>query len=84
MIKKKFEVYKDFLWKINFTNGIYVKLKDTIENPYKIYIGKGNNSNLLRTIVRKRFWWQLVDKINFETNLVWTQLKMNEFFPLQI
>ena len=26
--KAKFEVYKDFLWKINFTNGLYVKVKD--------------------------------------------------------
>lgn len=26
--KQKFDNYKDFLWKINFSNGLYVKIRD--------------------------------------------------------
>ena len=60
-----------------------MKLKDTIENPYKAFVGKGNNSNLLRMILKKRFWWQVVDKNICEVHLIWTQLKVNELYPLQ-
>jgi hypothetical protein len=25
--------------------------------PYKFYVGEGNNSNLIRGILKRRFWW---------------------------
>ena len=77
LMKNKFEIYKDFLWKINFTNGIYVRIKDEIEVPYKMFVGRGNNSMLIKGIARRRPWWQIVDKISSDTNMVWTQLKVN-------
>ena len=83
LTKNKFEIYKDFLWKINFTNGIYVRIKDEIEIPYKMFVGTGNNSMLIKGIARRRPWWQIVDKISSDTNMVWTQLKVNEYFGFQ-
>ena len=60
----KFNLYKDFLWKVNFTNLIHVRMPDDIEKPYKFFVGKGNNSALIKGIMRRRFWWQIVDKIS--------------------
>jgi len=33
--------------------------------------------------MRRRFWWQLVDKISPDVNFVWTQLKINDFVKSQ-
>jgi hypothetical protein len=38
---------------------------------------------LIRGIMRRRFWWQVIDKCNEEINFVWSQIKINEFFNLQ-
>lgn len=75
--RNKFEIYKDFLWKINFSNGLYIRIKDEIESPYKAYVGAGNNSMIIKGILRRRFWWQFVEKLGDDTNFVWTQLKVN-------
>ena len=82
-VKGKFEAFKDFLWKVNFSNGLYVRIPDELDSPYKVFVGRGNNSLLVKGIIRRRPWWQLVDKITDDTNFVWTQLKVNDFFALQ-
>jgi len=46
-------------------------------------VGFGNNSALIKGIMRRRFWWQITDKISEDTNFVWTQLKIAEFFKGQ-
>lgn len=28
---------------------------------YKVYIGKGNNSLLLKSLIKRRFWWDITD-----------------------
>jgi hypothetical protein len=33
--------------------------------------------------MRRRFWWQIVDKVTEETNFAWSQLKINDFFKMQ-
>ncbi len=58
--KQKFDAYKDFLWKVNFSNGLYVRIRDEIDIPYKFFVGPGNNSMLIKGIMRRRFWWQVV------------------------
>lgn len=58
---KKLKSFLDFIFKVNYSNGIYVDLsfsKQYDATPrYKIYIGKGNNSLLIKSIVKRRFWW---------------------------
>jgi len=45
-------------------------------NYYKFYVGKGNNSVMVRTLLKARFWWQLHDKEDIEkVNFMWTQLR---------
>jgi hypothetical protein len=41
-------------------------------------VGKGNNSILIRTLFKTRFWWLLHDKEEIEkVNFMWTQLRKN-------
>lgn len=42
-------------------------------HQYKCYVGKGNNSILIRTLFKTRFWWLLHDKEEIEkVNFMWT------------
>jgi tubulin---tyrosine ligase len=47
--------------------------------PYKYYIGKGNNSLLVRNCLKQRFWWSMGDLEEWdEYNFIWTQWKTNK------
>lgn len=46
--------------------------------PYKYYIGKGNNSILVRAALKTRFWWSMGDYEEWiDYNFMWTQWKSN-------
>jgi len=42
--------------------------------PYKAFIGKGNNGNLLKNALKSRYWWTIVDtnEDDPEINFLWT------------
>ena len=47
--------------------------------PYKYYIGRGNNSGIVRTALKSRFWWSMGDYDDWEDyNFIWTQWKSNK------
>lgn len=57
---RKLKSFLDFLYKINFSNGIYTSLQlqaneDRVQK-YKAYVGKGNNSSLIKSLLQRRFW----------------------------
>lgn len=74
------EAFRDFLWKINYANGLFTIPPSTC--AYKVFIGKGNNSIMVRGIVRRRGWWIIVEDSS-EANMIWTQLKVNSYFDSQ-
>lgn len=91
--KKKIESYLEFLYKVNFSNCIYVDLRlseeivgdgnnnstSTPPTRYKVFVGKGNNSLLIKSLIKRRFWLELVDSKNEEgINFYWTQSKLKE------
>jgi hypothetical protein len=45
-------------------------------------VGSGNNSLMIKALLKRRFWWSLSDKPE-GCNLVWTQLKLNTLFRSQ-
>jgi hypothetical protein len=47
-----------------------------------VYVGKGNNSKLIKNIFRNRFWWNIVNKNdpNKKINLVWSQWSKPKVF----
>ena len=57
--KEKLLFYHDFLWKINFSNGLFAKASEK-DASYKVYVGPGNNSNMIKGLIRRRFWLSLV------------------------
>lgn len=81
------EYFRDYLWKINYSNSIHVSTPEFVVNPYKVYIGPGNNFHLIKSLMKKRFWWTIVEKTEdknmSDINFVWTQLKQNIFYPNQ-
>jgi len=77
---RKLKHFFDFLFKVNFSNNIYVSLQinksDETINPskYKVYICRGNNSLLVRALMKRRFWWEITDNIDSPgINFYWTQ-----------
>lgn len=62
----------DKLWRRVFylSNGI----ECNSAGLYKVFIGKGNNSGLVRRIMASRIWWKLTDDVD-EAHFVWTQWK---------
>ena len=62
---KKLKSFLDFLFKINYSNKIYISLQlsDDLVNitKYKVFIGKGNNSLLIKSLLKRRFWLEIVD-----------------------
>jgi hypothetical protein len=52
------------------------------DSKVKVYVGKGNNSQLVRSIIKRRSWWTFTEKWE-EANFIWTQLKINNYFKLQ-
>ena len=79
-IGDKLSAFMDFLWKVNYSNGLLVESPD---QQYKMYLGMGNNSMLIRGLMKRRFWWTIVDKLTDDVNFVWTQLKVVEFHEKQ-
>ena len=47
---------------------------------YKYYLGKGNNAQLVKTVLGNRWWWTRVEEDDkAQANLVWTQWKEKEW-----
>jgi hypothetical protein len=48
---------------------------------YKVHVGMGNNSTLIRSVFKQRYWWLLHDKEEMDrVNFMWTQVKKDEIF----
>lgn len=51
-----------------------------VRNPgkkFKFFLGEGNNSYLVKSTIRKRFWWSVCNNRR-EAHFVWTQLKCKD------
>lgn len=80
-------MYRDMLWKINYSNSLFVFTPSNVNNQqqaYKFYVGPGNNCNLIKGILKRRFWWNITTNKNQDgINFMWTQLKINTYFKTQ-
>ncbi len=70
-LKEKY--YREFLHKINLSNGVVKVFPKQSFTPYKYFIGKGNNSMIVRACFKQRFWWSMGDFYDWEDyNFMWT------------
>ena len=69
---------------------MYVHTPENLDYSYKAYFGFGNNSCMLKSILRRRNWWSIIDANNTDKStiadchFVWTQLKANYLFSDQV
>jgi hypothetical protein len=55
--ERKITSYIEFLYKLNFSNKIYIDLSlSKPKTTYKVKIGPGNNGMLIRSLLKRRFW----------------------------
>jgi hypothetical protein len=74
--------YRDMIWKLNYSNCLNVEVPNDYEHRLKVFIGKGNNSRLLRSLITRRIWLGITDRIE-EASFAWTQLKSVSYIELQ-
>ena len=77
-LKEKY--YREFLIKTLKSNGVEkIVFPHSTFTPYKYYIGRGNNSGIVRTALKSRFWWSMGDYDDWDDyNFIWTQWKSNK------
>ncbi len=85
---RKIKNYLEFIFKVNFSNKMYVNInlnhEGAVHQRYKVFIGRGNNSLLVKSIIKRRFWWDAVSSSDdAEINLFWTQNKLDKIFAVQ-
>ena len=71
--ERKITSFVEFLYKLNFSNGLYVDL--TLSQPkttYRVKVGRGNNGSLVRSLLKRRFWLEVVN--SGPCHFYWTQL----------
>lgn len=85
---KKLKAFLDFIFKVNYSNQIYISLQlseDTTNiKRYKVWLGRGNNSLLIRSLLKRRFWLEIVDEDEEEgINFYWSQNKIKKVHSRQ-
>lgn len=75
-----------FLYKVNFSNSIYVDL--SLSSPgkvTKVKVGSGNNCVLIKSIVKRRFWLEIIPNSSAEEEVgfVWTQNTLDSMHSKQ-
>ena len=48
---------------------------------YRYYLGQGNNFFLIKSLMKRRFWW-VEENDSKKCNFAWTQLKINWFYEI--
>lgn len=75
LTKARDQIVKDTSERLARGNGVIVGELGT----YKYFMGKGNNSKLVKSILQTRWWWTITDKRD-EANLIWAQTRDIEWF----
>jgi hypothetical protein len=62
---------------VNFSNNInkdfHLSDKYTELKKVKVFVGKGNNNHLIKSLLKRRFWLEITDKITDDVVFIWTQ-----------
>lgn len=86
---RKIRNYLEFLFKVNFSNSIYANLDIRYEEATsyprcKAYIGQGNNALLVKSILKRRFWWEIASTQDEPgINFYWTQGRLDHILAGQ-
>lgn len=75
------------MWKCLLAHNIYINL-DLTHPPnsirkLKAFVGYGNNCNMIKGLIKRRFWWTITEELSDDCMFVWTQIKINNIFEKQ-
>jgi len=51
--------------------------------PLKAFLGCGNNSNMIRGLIKRRFWWNISENYTPDCLFAWTQIKIKNIYQRQ-
>ena len=89
LLKAREGVIANFNALVLQSNGVKLDCSLDQLTGYRFYVGKGNNSALVRSILANRWWWNRVDEEEkLSANFVWTQWldmdSLEQSEPLQL
>ena len=85
---KRIKSFTDLLFKLQYAHNIYINLdlkNEELNNRsrrVKYYVGPGNNSSMIKGLLKRRYWWVMSEDRN-QCSFVWTQIKINAIFDKQ-
>ena len=84
---KKIHSFMQFVNILNYSNNIPIK-SITLSDKYngqkmKVFVGHGNNRYLILALLKRRFWFEIVNKITSETKFIWTQNSIKDVHSIQ-
>lgn len=77
--ERKILSYIKFLYKVNCSNCIYTDLSlSSTQKSYKVKVGGGNNSELIKNLIKRRFWLEIdnslqIDDKESKISFIWSQ-----------
>ena len=77
-MRERYRQYTDFLSLVSLSNNLEVKQSSKID--YSLFVGKGNNSPLIKSLFRTyRPWWRVEDLTanDEDSQMTWHQLRQN-------
>lgn len=73
-----FHNYCKLLEFVSISFGLSVKNIRWPINNLRVYVGEGNNKNMIINILKRRNWWIIVPNIE-DAHFVWTQTRNFKF-----
>lgn len=72
--------YREFVLTLYYCNSVYVDMVfplrlDASDTKVEVFVGSGNNSALVKRLLKKRWWLYTAESIGANTMFVWTQIK---------
>lgn len=49
----------------------------------KAFVGFGNNGNMIKGLIKRRFWWVISEEMTEDCVFIWTQTKINKIYERQ-
>ncbi len=69
----------EYLLKMHFGHGVRVAAPLEEKVKLRYYVGKGNNGEIIRLQMKKRFWWTPCSD-PLHANFLWTQYGMQSYY----
>jgi hypothetical protein len=75
----KLRNYHENIQKVWLSNNIVKHIPTNYKEPLRVTIKPGNNSKLVKNIMRKRWWWS-IENNSANSHFIWSQLKDKNIF----